>query len=118
MSVNTRINGFSTSSTSFFKPLSSAESAAACPAAAFFVDPLAGDDGAFVKTQVLYDGRVSDRLIAAVGFRSPRTLLAHGSFGEALRARAGVGANACDATTTSRRLRRPPRRARPARSRS
>jgi hypothetical protein len=42
---------------------------------------LAGDDGAFVKTQVLYDGRVSDRLIAAVGFRSPRTLLAHGSFG-------------------------------------
>jgi hypothetical protein len=43
---------------------------------------------------------------------------AHGSFGEALRARAGVGANACNATTTSRRLRRPPRRARPARSRS
>lgn len=42
---------------------------------------LAGDDGAFVKTQVLYDGRVSDRLVAAVGFRSPRTVLAHGSFG-------------------------------------
>jgi hypothetical protein len=42
---------------------------------------LAGDDGAFVKTQVLYDGQVSDRLVAAVGFRSPRTLLAHGSFG-------------------------------------
>lgn len=42
---------------------------------------LAGDDGAFVKTQVLYDGRVSDRLVAAVGFRSARTLLAHGSFG-------------------------------------
>ena len=42
---------------------------------------LAGDNGAFVKTQVLFDGRVSDRLLAAVGFRSPRTLLAHGSFG-------------------------------------
>lgn len=42
---------------------------------------LAGDNGAFVKTQVLYDGRVSDRLIGAVGFRSPRTVLSHGSFG-------------------------------------
>ena len=42
---------------------------------------LAGDNGAFVKTQVLFDGRVSDRLLAAVGLRSPRTLLAHGSFG-------------------------------------
>ncbi len=42
---------------------------------------LAGDNGAFVKTQVLFDGRVSDRLIGAVGFSSPRTLLSHGSFG-------------------------------------
>ncbi len=42
---------------------------------------LAGDNGAFEKTQVLFDGRVSDRLIGAVGFRSPRTLLSHGSFG-------------------------------------
>lgn len=42
---------------------------------------LAGDNGAFAKTHVLYDGRVSERLIAAVGFRSPRTQLSHGSFG-------------------------------------
>ena len=42
---------------------------------------LAGDEGAFVRTEVLYDGRISDHLVAAVAFDGPRTLLAHGSFG-------------------------------------
>ncbi len=42
---------------------------------------LAGDNAAFKETAVLFDGRVSSRLIGAVGFLSPRTKLSHGSFG-------------------------------------
>lgn len=42
---------------------------------------LAGDDGRFSQTWVLHDDTVSDRIVTAVGFYSPRTTVSHGSFG-------------------------------------